>query len=135
MFGQCLDILTGDHSHCPVGTGLHAVTAGLQHGQHGLIRIDHIVAERWQAECGRIATGVKRDSERIVLAESCRGRVIDTRLGRALQDDVGIERCGRKSGAGQGKDGRRVVGFTALLRRLDRKSRCGIDVDGDGGQI
>ena len=62
--------------------GCNAVTAGLQQGQHGLIRIDHIVAERWQAECGRIATGVKRDSERIVLAESCRGRVIGTRLGR-----------------------------------------------------
>ena len=135
MFGQCLDILTGDHSQCPVSTGLHAVTAGLQQGQHGLIRIDHIVAERWQAECGRIATGVKRDSERIVLAESCRGRLIGTRLGRALQDDVGLERCGGISGASEGKDGRRAVGFTALLRRLDRKGRYGIDIDGNGGKI
>ena len=135
MLRRHLDMLTDDHSHRPVGTGLHAVTAGLQQGQHGLIRIDHIVAERWQAECGRIATGVKRDSERIVLAESCRGRVIDTRQSRALQDDVGLERCGGISGASEGKNGRRAVGFTALLRRLDRKGRYGIDIDGNGGNI
>ena len=133
MLRRHLDMLTGDHSHCPVGTGLHAVTAGLQHDQHGLIRIDHIVAERRQAESGRIATGVKRDGERIVLAESCRDRVIVTRLGGALQDDVGLERCGCISGATQGKNGRRAVGFTALLRQLDRKGRYGIDVNGNGG--